>query len=119
MAIDGIGKPPISGTPNSVGSPDVTGVNPRTEFSIKSAAGSDGASATGQVDNSLVDRLHSGELTQEQYLDIRADEAVHHLVGQLPADQVDTIRATLREQLSTDPLLVTLVRRATATLGQR
>ncbi len=119
MAIDGIGKPPISGTPNSVGSPDVTGVNSRTEFSIKSAARSDEASATHRVDNNLVDRLQSGELTHDQYLDIRADQAVHHLIGQLPTDQIETIRATLREQLSTDPLLVTLVRRATSTLGQR
>ncbi len=116
MAIDGIGKPPISGTPNSVGSPDATGASSRTEFSIRSAAGSEGASAAGHVDESLVDRLQSGELTRDQYLDIRADQAVHHLVGQLPTDQIETIRSTLREQLSTDPLLVTLVRRATSTI---
>jgi len=116
MAIDGIGKPPISGTPNSVGSPDGTGASSRTEFSLRSAAGSAGASPTGHVDNSLVDRLQSGELTRDQYLDIRADQAVHHLVGQLPTDQIETIRSTLREQLSTDPLLVTLVRRATSTI---
>jgi hypothetical protein len=119
MAIDGIGKPPISGTPNSVGSPDVTGASSRTEFTIKPTMGSEGASGATRVDNSLVDRLQSGELTRDQYLDIRADQAVHHLVGQLPTDQIDTIRATLREQLSTDPLLVTLVGRATAALGQR
>jgi hypothetical protein len=119
MAIDGIGKPPISGTPNSVGSPDVTGANPRTEFTLKPAVGSEGASATARVDNSLVDRLQSGELTRDQYLELRADQAVQHLVGRLPTDQIDTIRATLREQLSTDPLLVTLVRRATSAVDPR
>ncbi len=119
MAIDGIGKPPISGTPNSVGSPDVTGASSRIEFSVKPAAGSESASSTAPVDHTLVDRLQSGELTRDQYLDIRADQAVHHLVGRLSTDQIDTIRATLREQLSTDPLLLTLVRRATSALGQR
>jgi hypothetical protein len=119
MAIDGIGKPPISGVATPLGGVDVSGVAPRTEFAIKSATQSEAPAAASPVESSLVGQLESGQLSHEQYLDIRADQAVHHLVGRLPAEQVDLIRTTLRERLSTDPLLISMARRATSLTGQR
>lgn len=119
MAIDGVGKPPISGAPNSVDAADIPRGASRAEFVVKSASGPDAASAAETVDGSLVNQLQSGQITRNQYLDIRADQAVHHLVGRVSAEQLDLIRAALREQLSTDPLLINMVRRATSMLGQR
>jgi hypothetical protein len=60
-------------------------------------------------------KLKSGEFSLDDYLDYRADEAVLHLqrTGFLKPDQVEFIREMLREQLTTDPVLVELVRRAT------
>jgi len=116
MAIDGIGKSPISGAP---GSADLTGIsktNSETEFAIKTA---ERPASAQSIDGTLVDRLHAGQLTRDEYLDLRADEAVRHLVGQIPADKVNLIRATLREQLDTDPLLMAMARRATSVHGER
>lgn len=60
-----------------------------------------------------LERVRSGELSLDQYLDGRAEEAVQHLVGKLPPEQLDFVRETLREQLGSDPVLVELVKRAT------
>ena len=62
-----------------------------------------------------LERVRSGELSLDQYLDGRVQEAVEHLVGKLPAEQLDFVRETLREQLSSDPVLVELVRRTVGT----
>jgi hypothetical protein len=116
MAIDGIGKFPISGTPGSVGLADNVGAPSKAEFTLKSPADIESVDCTGRVNEGLLSQVHSGQITREQYLDIRADEAVKHLEGRLPTERIDLIRATLREQLSTDPLLTAMVRRA---LGDR
>lgn len=118
MAIDGIGRPPIPGAPTSVAG-EIPRATSRSEFQIKPAAESGATSSTLPVGNSLVNQLHAGQLTQDQYLDIRAEEAVRHLVGKVSTEQIDLIRATLRERLSTDPLLINMIRRATSTLSQR
>jgi len=112
MAIDGIGKSPVSGTPGSVEAADNSAAVSKTEFTLESASGADSAGAASRVDSGLLGRVQSGQITREQYLDIRADEAVKHLVGQIPAEKLEIIRLTLREQLDTDPLLMTLARRA-------
>ncbi|MBN1609570.1 MAG: hypothetical protein JW940_23260, partial [Polyangiaceae bacterium] len=62
-----------------------------------------------------LERVRSGELSLDQYLDGRVQEAVQHLVGKLSPDQLDFVRETLREQLSSDPVLVELVGRAVGT----
>jgi hypothetical protein len=115
MAIDGIGKPPISGLPSLGGSSSVAGVKPQADFSIDSASGPGTAQPASAVDaTNLTKQIESGQLTQERYLEARVDLAVQHLVGQIPADQIDVIQATLRDQLSTDPMLLDMVARATA-----
>ena len=112
MAIDGIGKFPISGAPGSVGARENTGSVSKAEFTLQSPSGADSAGAAGKVDHGLLGQVQSGQITRQQYLDIRVDEAVQHLVGQVPAEKLDIIRTSLREQLDTDPLLLALVRRA-------
>ena len=59
--------------------------------------------------------MRSGELSLDQYLDGRVQEAVQHLVGKLSPEQLDFVRGTLREQLSSDPVLVELVQRTVGT----
>lgn len=119
MAVDGIGKPPISGLPSSVSSVGNSEPPARSEFAIDAAGRASSSSAVGGVDSDLLHRLEAGQVNQEQYLDIKAEQAVAHLVGHLPAEQVELIRATLRDQLSNDPLFQRLVRQVTAPLGQR
>jgi len=112
MAIDGIGKFPISGTPGSVGGADSTGNVSKAEFHLPSPSGVDSVASANKVDRGLLGRVESGEITREQYLDLRVDEAVSHLVERIPAEKLEIIRTTLREQLGTDPLLLALVQRA-------
>jgi hypothetical protein len=86
---------------------------------VNSAIRSDRASASEPANINLVGQLQSGQLSEGQYLDIRVEQAVNHLIGRITAEQVDIVRATLRERLSTDPLLISMARRATSTLGRR
>ena len=58
-------------------------------------------------------KLRNGEIGIEEYLDIRADAAVVHLTALLSASDIKTIRDTIRAQLTTDPVLIDLIRRAT------
>jgi hypothetical protein len=59
-------------------------------------------------------QLQHAEITVDQYLDYHAERAVEHLHGLISADQLEFIREMLREELTTDPILVELVRRVTA-----
>ena len=119
MAIDSIGKSPLSGTAGPVDATGVPDVNSSAEFAVEVASKSEASTATEAVDGGLISQLQAGHLTKDQYLDIRADQAVRHLVGKMPEEKVDFIRATLREQLNTDPLLLAMVRRATTVSGDR
>jgi len=105
MGIDG-----ISGRgPGGLGG--VTGPNApvRTSDSFRlDAQGS--VERTGLSD--ALEKVRSGELSLDQYLDGRVQEAVQHLVGKLSPEQLDFVRETLREQLSSDPVLVELVQRS-------
>lgn len=56
-------------------------------------------------------QLERGEIDVQQYLDARVADAVQHLEGRFPASQIDFVRKALREELSSDPVLVELVRR--------
>jgi hypothetical protein len=40
-------------------------------------------------------------------------DATAHLEGKLAAEQLEFVKRSLRQQLSTDPVLVELIRRAT------
>jgi hypothetical protein len=53
---------------------------------------------------------------RDQYLDTRVSDAVQHLEGQLPAEQMDFVKTSLREHLASDPVLMELVRRATGAI---
>jgi hypothetical protein len=61
---------------------------------------------------SPLERLRSGELTLDGYLDAKVLEATHHLRF-LPQPRLLEIRTILRGLLETDPALIDLVRRAT------
>jgi hypothetical protein len=70
------------------------------------------ASASGKASEAL-QRLDAGVISLEEYLELQVTEAVSHLEGKLPADQLDFVRDSLKSQLAEDPVLVELVRRTT------
>lgn len=107
MGIDGIGKPGPGAAPG-VGGPGSTGSVSGEAFQVERAAGAQGAEGSASLRG-----LERGELSLDQYLDARVDEAVRHLAEKLPAEQLDFVRQSLREQLASDPVLVELVRRTT------
>lgn len=49
----------------------------------------------------------------EEYLDERTERALDHVRAKVKPEVLETVRATLREQLRTDPVLLELVRRTT------
>jgi hypothetical protein len=111
MGIDGVGKGGVSGvtpeTVGSAGSPEPVGAAPALDAGHRVEQAS--------VSEALA-QLRRGEIDRSRYLDVRAQAAVSHLEGRLPAEQVDVVRETLRTQLESDPVLAELVRRATAGL---
>jgi hypothetical protein len=119
MAVEGIGKPPICGLPGLVSGVGNSEPPARSEFAIDATGGASSSSAVGAVNSDLLHRLEAGQVNQEQYLDAKAEQAVAHLVGHLPVEQVELIRATLRDQLSSDPVFQRLMRQVTAPSGQR
>ena len=109
MGIDSISKPGSGlppGAAGEVGGASAVGKTEgfRTEESrpVEAAGGSE-----------ALEKLERGELSREEYLDVRVAEATAHLEGKLSADQLDFVKESLRTQLGTDPVLVELVRRAT------
>ena len=108
MGIDGIGKPGGIGGAGGPAGP----VSPKGEaFEVGKAAPADAAQGS-----DALGKLERGEIGVEEYLDGRVADAVRHLEAKLPAEQLELVRQTLREQLETDPVLVELVRRATASV---
>jgi hypothetical protein len=109
MSIDRIGKggggSPVSG----IGDPSATtGIGSKGgDFKVSKSG------PTEAVAKSPLDQLRSGEITMSQYLDIKVDEATSHLDKRMSSEQLSFIRNTLREQLSTDPMLVELVKSTT------
>ncbi len=111
MGIDGIGGPPIPGAPGAAGSVDAT-VRATESFRVE-------AGVSVEKGEGPFDRLRSGELTSEQYLEIRVEQAITPFLHTLGPEQLEFVRATLRERLQSDPMLVELARRATAGVGER
>jgi hypothetical protein len=115
MSIDGIGKgggkPPLSGI-DQPGSSSVTGSIGEASSEFKVAPSTVVEAPALQP----LDQLRSGAISVSQYLDIKVNEATSHLDQRLGAEQLSFIRDSLREQLSTDPVLVELVRSATGAL---
>jgi hypothetical protein len=109
MSIDGIGRPPIpKGGIGPVGSskPDAAGGE---GFRIE------GPAAAGKLAPSeLLSQLERGEISVHAYVKARVDEAVRPLEGRLSGEQLELVRDALSQQVETDPVVVELVRRATA-----
>jgi hypothetical protein len=117
MGIDRIGKgaPPA---PSTVSPPERGAVGEASKaFEVRPAHISTSAAVTpsAPVGATPLDRLRAGEIDLDRYLDLKVQEATAHLKG-LRAHEMDGLRAKLREQLSGDPGLATLVEQAT---GQR
>ncbi len=113
MGIDGIGKLPPGGA-SIGGSGGVQGTDaarPAEAFSLDTAGA--GAPAASSRVSAALSSLQRGELSLDQYLDGRVSDATSHLTGKLSPDQLDFVKQSLREQLSTDPVLVELVQRTT------
>jgi hypothetical protein len=112
MGVDGIGGGGRRPLPGLEG-PDPGGLS---GVSPSGAAGPGEATAAGasRISGSpALERLSRGEIDLPTYLDARVGEATKHLVGRLPEPELEFIRASLRAELSSDPVLVELVRRTT------
>src|SRR3954469_9600707 len=99
MGIDGIGKaPPVAPAEGTSGAQ-----GPSADFRVSPSGGA--------APPSELARLERGEIGLDAYLDGRVGEATRHLEGRLTPEQLDFVRETLRGELSSDPVLVELVRR--------
>jgi hypothetical protein len=113
MGIDGIGKggapPSPMGIERTIGPATSEVGSSSTEFKVGKAAPSESAAVS-------LDQVRSGTISVSQYLDAKVDEATSHLANRLSAEQLSFVRTSLREQLSSDPALVDLVKSATGHL---
>ena len=112
MGIDGIQKP--GGTPPNVDTSGTSSAAGDFKASLESPAGVAPAPA---ASSSALQRLDAGHISVDEYLDLQVNEAVAHLEGKLPPNQLEFVRESLREQLNEDPVLVELVRRTTLGAG--
>ncbi|HEX4341192.1 MAG TPA: hypothetical protein VH062_35025 [Polyangiaceae bacterium] len=116
MGVDGIGgggRPILPGLP---GLPGSAGVDLASTGSVRAdaTASAEGAtSAEGVAGSPLLERLRTGELDLDGYLDAQVTAATAHVQSSLSSTQLDFIREALREQIAADPVLIELVRRAT------
>jgi hypothetical protein len=122
MGIDGIGKPPtpptgVGGTSGAAGGVP-SGETFRVGQSARSEAAANETVGAAPVASSELERLARGEISLNDYLDAQVGEATRHLTGKLSPEQLDFVKTSLRAQLETDPVLIELVRRATAKVGQ-
>jgi hypothetical protein len=81
------------------------------ELGATTAAGAPTA-ATGASE--ALNALERGDITVDQYLDARVESAVEPLLSRLSPEQLEFVRAELRSALTTDPVLVELVRKTTS-----
>jgi hypothetical protein len=109
MSIDRIGKG--AGVQGPQGSGQSVPVGGKRAFEVESTKGAERASALGPAE-----RVRSGELSLEGYLDLRAEEATRHLEGKLGPSDLGEIRALLKDQLRNDPALRDMVKAATGSL---
>ena len=109
MGIDGVGKPggigPLGGAPGASSADPATGASFKSELDVAAVARTDAKSPLSQ--------LERGEISVEQYLDLRVRDATRHVEGLLEPEQLAFVKEALRLELETDPVLVELVRRTT------
>src|SRR5450432_969237 len=109
MGIDGIGKPPGVSIGSVGGAQTADPVRASEPFAIdRSASAPPSARISAELSS-----LQRGELSLDQYLDGRVNDATSHLAGKISPDQLEFVKQSLREQLATDPVLVELVQRTT------
>lgn len=108
MSIDGIGKPGSPTGPGPIGGAGSVGAPAAGKtFEVGESK------PVGEVRDSDLAAFDRGEISIDQYLDRRVEQALGHIAGKIPPEQLDFVRATLRDQLRTDPVLLEMVRRAT------
>lgn len=116
MGIDSIGKKPPAPPP-----PGASGVGGASHgASVGRAFEVPGVQAAGKVDaveapRTALDRLRSGEIDVNGYVDIKVSEATSHLAA-LPPAELERVRDALRDWMASDPTLVDLVRTATGSV---
>lgn len=117
MGIDGIGRgggPSVPADPARPTGPARGGAAagaPGKEFSATAVDAAEGVS--GAERSEALGKLEKGELSLEQYLDSQVQQATQHLQGRVSPTQLQAIQETLRDELSADPVLIELVKRAT------
>jgi hypothetical protein len=120
MGIDGIGKgagppPTADGVPAPGADPvEATGKTFQIDAAADPGKAQAGAAPEGApaVAPSPLDRLRSGEVDLNGYIDLKVDQATAHLPEMAAADR-NAIREMLRARLSGDPMLRDLVEHAT------
>jgi hypothetical protein len=58
-------------------------------------------------------QLNRGELSLDEYLEYRVEDAVAHLKDTVSAEQLDFVREVLRQELRSDPALREMLRQVT------
>jgi hypothetical protein len=111
MGVDRIGQ---GGPPAPV--PETGGASRATPagsaFQVQPSAAAPAAAPAASASSAL-ERFRAGEVDVGGYVDLKVDEATAHLSAALPAGQLEAIRNTLRERISSDPSLAELLQSAT------
>ena len=58
-------------------------------------------------------KLRRGDITLGEYIDICAERAVEHLKGLIDPERLQFIQSSLRDQMTTDPVLIQYLGHAT------
>jgi hypothetical protein len=77
-------------------------------FQLERGAETQAASPSGPLA-----QLEKGEISLDQYLDARVEDALAPLAARLAPEQLEFVRSSLRAELATDPVLVELLQRVT------
>jgi hypothetical protein len=116
MSINGIGKggglPPVGGPGEAGRAGEVK--SPGAEFSVDNLHKAEAGQRV--AGGSALEQLRAGTLTLPQYLDVKVREATAHLDGKINGEHMEFVKSSLREQLSSDPVLIDLVKAATGSL---
>ena len=115
MSIDRIGKGSAPPPPKPVSGAEKTrGADATKTFEVHAphVAASGPVAAVAPPGVGALERLRSGDIDLDGYLDLKVHEATAHLHGLRAAD-LEGIRSLLRDQIAGDPALSDLVQRAT------
>src|SRR5690606_39521017 len=88
----------------------------RTKVASDPSAASRAGAAQDVNATADLERLQSGEISLDDYLQTRADKAVAHLESVVSPDQLSIIKEQLVHQMKQDPSVAGLVQRVTGSL---